>query len=120
MEKTTLRSKYSSVVACCAVLMLLAGSASVRAATTGNGGYAAPYFQADFIQSLSDWSSPLVNPALLYRVNQKHLDIGFYQYALADQGLGYQQATALLPILRNHTLGLTLLWSGSTINENNC
>ena len=36
----------------------------------GNGGYDAPYFQADYIQDLSDFSSGIVNPALLYRVNQ--------------------------------------------------
>jgi tetratricopeptide (TPR) repeat protein len=117
MEKTTLRFKRTPVLVCCIALLFLAGGGRVNAAASGNGGYAAPYFQADFIQTLSDWSSPLVNPALLYRVNQKHFDIGFYQYAVFEQGLGYRQAQLLWPILRNHTVGLTVLWSGSDIES---
>ncbi|MBD3344355.1 MAG: hypothetical protein GF401_04755, partial [Chitinivibrionales bacterium] len=48
----------------------------------GTGGYDAPYFQADFYQDLGDYTSGLVNPALLYRVNQIHFDAGFYRWAL--------------------------------------
>ena len=29
----------------------------------GTGGYTAPYLGGDFLQTLSDWTSPLVNPA---------------------------------------------------------
>ena len=56
-------------------LAILPGARSASA-LTGTGGYDGPYFQADFIQELSDWSSSPVNPALLYRVNQFHLSGG--------------------------------------------
>jgi TolA-binding protein len=110
MVKKVFRSGYAFRGARYLVAALLLWSASVRA-LEGNGGYAAPYFQADFIQSLSDWTSPLVNPALLYRVNQKHWDFGYYQFALGQDGLGFQQSSFILPILRNHTLGITCLWA---------
>jgi TolA-binding protein len=106
------RSRYVLTIARCLVTVFLGGSVKVNAlALEGNGGYAAPYFQADFIQSLSDWASPLVNPALLYRVNQKHWDFGYYQFALGQEGLGYQQSGLLWPIMRNHTIGITALWA---------
>ena len=107
-------SRRVSLVGVCFCAVLLAGSIPVYA-TGGNGGYAAPYFQADFIQTVSEWTSPLVNPALLYRVNQKHFDFGWYQYAIAEEGLGYQQMSLLWPFYRNHTFGGTFLWSANTI-----
>lgn len=116
MAKMIVRSGYPSAARWCLCAVLLWGSAvvvDVRA--QGDGGYAAPYFQADFIQSLSDWTSPLVNPALLYRVNQKHWDFGYYQFALGEQGLGYQQSSFILPLYRNHTVGLTCLWALSSV-----
>ncbi len=115
MAKKIIRSRYSSGKLWCLCAVLLVGVADVRA--QGNGGYAAPYFQADFIQSLSEWSSPLVNPALLYRVNQMHWDFGYYRYALGAQGLGYQQTGFLLPLYRNHTLGITCLWSLGSVDR---
>jgi TolA-binding protein len=115
MTKSFLRSGYSSGLALCLLMVLLRGSVNVYA-LTGNGGYAAPYFQADFIQSLSDWSSPLVNPALLYRVNQKHWDLGMYRFALGQNALGYQQTGLLWPIMRNHTVGITCLGSLNSID----
>ncbi|MBN2037648.1 MAG: tetratricopeptide repeat protein [Chitinispirillaceae bacterium] len=118
MATTILKVKHSSVKAFCICIgvwaMLLSGAQDVFAA--GDGGYAAPYFQADFIQTLSEWHSPLVNPALLYRVNQKHWDFGWYQYAIAEEGLGYQQMSLLWPYYRNHTFGGTLLWNSSGID----
>jgi hypothetical protein len=65
----------------------------------GNGGYDAPYFQADYIQDLSDFSSGIVNPALLYRVNQLHVEAGFYRWNveadLSNKSLGYQEFSFL-------------------------
>lgn len=114
MAKKTISFRHLPSIACCLFAVLFLLSTDIYA--TGNGGYSAPYFQADFIQSLSDWTSPLVNPALLYRVNQKRWDvIGSYQYAVAEQGMGYQQMGLLWPFLRNHTAGVTLLWAGSGV-----
>jgi tetratricopeptide (TPR) repeat protein len=110
MAKKFYRPGYSLRSVLYLATLLLCGSVNVNA-LQGNGGYAAPYFQADFIQSLSDWASPLVNPALLYRVNQKHWDFGYYQFALGQQGLGFQQSSLVLPIMRNHTIALTCLWA---------
>jgi len=110
MVKKVVRSKCGRRIALSLMTVSLLGSVEVHA-LAGNGGYAAPYFQADFIQSLSEWASPLVNPALLYRINQQHVDFGFYQFALGQEGLGYQQASYLLPLYRNHTVGLTCLWA---------
>ena len=107
MVKKTLMVKHSSVVFICLCAVLSVGSHKGFAA--GDGGYAAPYFQADFIQTLSEWDSPLVNPALMYRVNQKHLDLGGYQYAFGEEGLGYGHMSFLWPHYRNHTFGITTL-----------
>ena len=92
MVKKVVWSKSGKRIVLSLITVLMLGGVEVHA-LAGNGGYAAPYFQADFIQSLSEWASPLVNPALLYRVNQQHLDFGFYQFALGQEGLGYQQAS---------------------------
>jgi len=114
MVKKTARLNCSFSAIGCFLAILLAVRADVRA--QGNGGYAAPYLQADVIQSLSDWSSPLVNPALTAGVDQMHLDFGLWRYAVGDGSLGYQEGTFLLPILRNHTIGLTALWANGDIN----
>ena len=117
MVKKTARTHYSFTAIGCFLAILLTAGADVRA-QSGSGGYAAPYLQANFIQSLSDWSSPLVNPALTAGVNQMHLDLGLWRYAVGDGGgLGYQQGTFLLPLLRNHTIGLTALWVSEPIDQ---
>lgn len=98
------------------VLLLLGTVKSLQA----YGGYDAPYFQADFTQTLADWPSPLINPALMYRVNQMHFDLfSFYMWAANEPNpLGYQSMAALIPLRRNHTIGLTVLTGGSLINKN--
>jgi len=100
------------------LVLLLAGTESKSHA---EGGYDAPYFQADFTQDLTDWSSALVNPALLYRVNQLHLEFGSYRWSMFDGDdlgpLGYQHLGMLFPILRNHSIGATLLWGGETVQK---
>jgi tetratricopeptide (TPR) repeat protein len=100
------------------LVLLLAGTESKSHA---EGGYDAPYFQADFTQDLTDWSSALVNPALLYRVNQLHLEFGSYRWSMFDGDdlgpLGYQHLGIQVPILRNHTFGATLLWGGETVQK---
>ena len=84
------------------------------------GGFDAPYFQADYIQDLSEWSAALVNPALLFRVNQYRLEAGFYRWGgvnpLGDE-LGYNQISGLIPLRLRHTLGLTLITSGSDFEK---
>ncbi|MBD3320203.1 MAG: tetratricopeptide repeat protein [Chitinivibrionales bacterium] len=80
----------------------------------GSGGYDAPYFQADFYQDLGDYSSALVNPALLYRVNQVHFDAGFYRWSLGHWG--YQQLALQIPIRRNQTAGFTIINAGTSID----
>lgn len=92
---------------------ILVFSVSPVKAYEGTGGYDAPFFQADFYQDLSDWSSALVNPALLYRVNQLHVDGGFYRWASGNWG--FQQLAVQWPIQRNHTLGFTTIWAGAPI-----
>ncbi len=94
-------------------LVLPFSSPSFGQGLLGNGGYDAPMFQADFYQDLTDFSSGLVNPALLYRVNQVHLDGGAYWWAI-DKGLkswGFWQVAGYYPIRRNHTAGLTVIQS---------
>ncbi|MBD3419373.1 MAG: tetratricopeptide repeat protein [Chitinivibrionales bacterium] len=81
----------------------------------GTGGYDAPYFQADFYQDLTEYSAALVNPALTYRVNQYHVNIGIYRWEAG--GWGFQQLAFLAPIRKNHTAGLTLLYAGASIEE---
>jgi hypothetical protein len=102
------------------LVLLLAGMQSFAASeNNGKGGYDAPYFQADFTQDLTDWSSALVNPALLYRVNQIHIDFfGAYRWSLFDdENMGYQHLGIMVPIRRNHTIGGTLLFGGGTIKK---
>ncbi len=81
----------------------------------GTGGYDGPYLQADFIQELAEWSSSLINPALLYRVNQYHLSGGFYRWGLGSDALGFQNFSFLVPIRRNQTAGLTVLLANGEI-----
>jgi tetratricopeptide (TPR) repeat protein len=87
----------------------------------GGGGYDAPYFQADYIQDLSEFTSGIVNPALLYRVNQFHLSAGLYRWQVdADfqtLSLGYQELSFLMPIRLNHTLGFSVIGTGAPIDK---
>jgi hypothetical protein len=87
----------------------------------GSGGYDAPYFQADYVQDLSEFSSGIVNPALLYRVNQFRFELGLYRWGvdgdLSTSALGYQQASFLAPIRLNHTIGLSWIGTGASINR---
>jgi tetratricopeptide (TPR) repeat protein len=101
------------------LVLLLAGTVSFSVGGISSGGYDAPYFQADFSQDLTEWTSLLVNPALLYRVNQIHLSpISFYRWDLFDkERLGYQHFSAIFPIRRNHSLGITLLTGGKAIQR---
>ncbi len=98
---------------------LIAASIYFNSEAVSYGGYDAPYFQSDFTQDLTNWSSPLVNPALMYRVNQMHFDlISFYRWAVFDENpLGFQHIAALFPIRRNHTVGFTVLGGGSLIEK---
>src|SRR5271157_3449047 len=92
--------------------------ASKSFGAAGTGGYDSPYFQADFIQELSDWTSSLINPALLYRVNQMHLSFGAYRWSVENAGpLGFQNMSFFYPIRRNQTVGFTLLGTGASINK---
>ncbi|HLV30327.1 MAG TPA: hypothetical protein VKY57_02035 [Chitinispirillaceae bacterium] len=114
--------RYHSVsrsikVGLCYVMLLMAG-AGFNVFGSNGGGYDAPYFQSDFSQDLTDWSSALVNPALLYRVNQLHVDLlGLYRWGIGNKSLGYQHIGALLPVRRNHTVGLTLLFSRGSVQK---
>ena len=87
----------------------------------GNGGYDAPYFQADYVQDLSDFSSGIVNPALLYRVNQYHAEAGFYRWNveadLSNKSLGYQEFSFLVPLRLNHTIGFSLIGTTQGIDK---
>ncbi len=85
-------------------------------AYSGDGGYDAPYFQADYIQDLSEYTSPLVNPALIYRVNQMHLEGGGYTWGTGN-GLGFAQLSFITPIKRNQSAGFTALLAGAKIQE---
>lgn len=106
----------TSIVKLCLVL-LLSGTGYIARADA-SGGYDAPYFQADFTENLSEWTAALVNPALLYRVNQMHFDLfNFYRWSLGNESMGYGHIGALFPIRKNHTLGLTLLTSRSTVQR---
>ena len=80
------------------------------------GGYGNPYFQADFIQELNSFNSGMVNPALLYRVNQIHAEAGIYRWGIG-QALGYQQASVLFPIRLNQTIGLTVMGTGERVEK---
>jgi len=98
--------------------LLLAGLPLNNAfSQNASGGYDAPYFQSDFIQELSDWSSSLVNPALLYRINQEYFGIGMYRWGIGAEALGFQTASFLHPIRRNQTVGVTVINAGGTIAQ---
>jgi TolA-binding protein len=84
----------------------------------GNGGYDAAIFQADYIQDLSDFSSGIVNPALLYRVNQMRFEAGFYRWNLLDPlRMGYQELSFVYPHRLNHSFGITIIGTSSSIDE---
>lgn len=99
------------------MLGLMAMPGTNRVYAEGTGGYDSPYQQADFIQDLSDWTSAVINPALLYRVNQFHLDGGFYRWGLGSNALGFQNFSFQVPIRRNQTVGLTMLFFSGEIPE---
>jgi len=97
------------------LFMLIAFGISSRVdAAQANGGYDSPFLQADYLQELSDWSSGLVNPALLYRINQLHLGFNTYRWSAlsTDAALGFGNLSFFAPIRRNHTLGLTVVGAG--------
>ena len=81
----------------------------------GEGGYDAPYFQADFTQDLNSWTSTLVNPALTHRVDQMHASMAFYRWGLDRGNMGYQDFTLLYPIRLRHTAGLSILHARNTM-----
>ena len=97
-----------------AVLLL---TASVAFGQDGEGGYDAPYFQADFTQDLNSWTSALVNPALLFRVNQMHASMAFYRWGLDRGNMGYQDFSLFYPYRYRHTFGLTVLHARNSINR---
>ena len=101
----------------CFMVLLLAGAGYVAQGSISTGGYDAPYFQADFTENLTEWTSALVNPALLYRVNQMHLGLGLYRWSWTDKSMGYQHIAFQLPVRRNHTIGLTVLSTRSIIER---
>jgi len=90
---------------------------AVRADIKPTGGFDAPYFQADYIQDISEFNAAMVNPALLWRVNQFRGELGFYRWGGVNplgEELGYTQGTFLAPIRLRHTLGLTVISCGSS------
>jgi len=92
--------------------------AVLAAGQEGEGGYDAPYFQADFTQDLNSWTSALVNPALLYRVNQMHASAAFYRWGLdRDDNMGYLDFSFFYPVRLNHTVGFTLLHASNVMPE---
>jgi tetratricopeptide (TPR) repeat protein len=112
-------SKY--IVRFCVFGVILLGLNSPAISLQSNGGYSAPYFQADYIQDISEFSAGIINPALLYRVNQMRLEFGGYRWDFgrnpeADD-LGYQHASFLLPIRLNQTVGLSAIWVRNSIDE---
>jgi TolA-binding protein len=92
-------------------------SAVLAAGQDGEGGYDAPYFQADFTQDLNSWTSALVNPALLYRVNQMHASMAFYRWGLDRGNMGYQDFSFFYPVRLNHTIGLTVLHARNSMEK---
>jgi len=92
-----------------AVVLLGAVLAAGQDNGDGEGGYDAPYFQADFTQDLNSWTSALVNPALLYRVNQQHASVAYYGWGLDRGSMGYMDMSYFFPVRLNHTVGLTVL-----------
>ncbi|MDR0305940.1 MAG: tetratricopeptide repeat protein [Chitinispirillales bacterium] len=100
-----------------ALLLLSVCAIGQEGAGDGGGGYDAPYFQADFTQDLNSWTSALVNPALLYRVNQLHASMAFYRWGLDRGNMGYQDFGLYYPVRLNHTVGLTLLHTRNSMER---
>ena len=92
---------------------------SPATAANGTGGYDAPYLQSNNVQSLTEYSSGLVNPALLSYVNQFRIEAGFYRWNIAADGgaMGYQQLSFLYPLGQNQTLGLSIIGVSSSIES---
>lgn len=108
---------YSTKVWLFLMVVLLAGT-NYNVNGVQYGGFDAPYFQSDFTQDLTEWSAALVNPALLYRVNQPHADLlGFYRWGMFTQSeaMGFQHFAFQYPLRRNHTIGGTVLLSRDPI-----
>ncbi|MDD5673004.1 MAG: hypothetical protein PHC61_02475 [Chitinivibrionales bacterium] len=109
-----LLQRFSVVV--CMVGLLWGHSLS---APVGNGGYSSPYFQADYIQDLSEFSSGLVNPALLYRINQMRVEAAIYRWGVnldpSNNQLGYQEVSFLYPFRLNHTFGLSVIGTNASV-----
>ena len=113
-----MKTKVKGIRIILVVGMLLSMIGSGKCQT---GGYDAPFFQADYIQDLSDFSSGIINPALLYRVNQFRLEGGFYRWQVdgdaSTVALGYQELSFLAPIRLNHTIGFSWIGAGATIDR---
>jgi len=115
VEKQKGRSGKALVVATAWLTLAMAGFGAAYG-LEGNGGYDAAIFQADYIQDLSDFSSGIVNPALLYRVNQLRVELGIYRWnLLSDGSMGFQEVSFLYPHRLNHTFGLTIMGTGTNI-----
>jgi len=100
-----------------AAVLCAAAFAVAQEGGEGEGGYDAPYFQADFTQDLNSWTSALVNPALLYRVNQMHASMAFYRWGMNNGNMGYQDFSFFYPIRLRHTVGLTVLHARNTVDR---
>ncbi|HAJ79908.1 MAG TPA: hypothetical protein DCO75_09060 [Fibrobacteres bacterium] len=110
--------RLTKAIALCAITVMTLQGRSYG--LTGNGGYDAAIFQADYIQDLTEYSSGLVNPALLYRVNQLRAEAGFYRWNLMTNGsMGYQEFSFIYPHRLNHTFGITIIGNGTNIMETN-
>lgn len=110
-RKRTPQSRLAWLLLFAAVsLAVLPSTASAAGKYSGSGGYDAPFFQADFYQDLTDWSSALVNPALTYRLNQVHFDAGAYLWANdGGRSWGFWQLAGFVPVRRNLTFGISLI-----------
>ncbi|MFW5960780.1 MAG: tetratricopeptide repeat protein, partial [Chitinivibrionales bacterium] len=90
---------------------------------TFTGGFSSPYLQADYIQNLTEHSAALINPALIWRVNQLYAEAGYFNWGwgVADveetQSLYYIQGTFLVPLRLRHTAGVSLIGANSTIDK---
>lgn len=111
------KERVGTVIAIISMILLLSGSGNCQLA--GTGGYDASYFQADYIQNLTEFSAGIVNPALLYRVNQMKVELGAYRWQLGVDKLdmGYQELSFLMPVGLDFTTGLSLVGAGSVINK---
>ncbi len=101
-----------------AAATVLVGVMSVQTlALQPSGGYSAPYMQADYVQNVSEWSAGMINPALLWRVNQPHFEFGAYRWGIdfdnTSKKMGYQQGSLIIPVRTKFTFGAT--WLGDMI-----